>query len=166
MLLKPYEYSAEQLLPEHHKILSQWPGLINLRIEGAGDVLFCHATPRSETEIFTRLTSEERLSPVFENIRADIVICGHTHMQFDRSIGRVRVINAGSVGMPFGKPGAYWLLLGQNIEFRYTAYDLTGAADLILKTDYPHAKDFAENNVLHPPTEEAMLEIFNRAELE
>ena len=33
-------------------------------------------------------------------------------MQFDRMVGKTRVLNAGSVGMPFGEPGAYWLLLG------------------------------------------------------
>ncbi len=133
---------------------------------GLGNVLFCHATPRSETENFTRLTPEDKLLPIFEMLNVSIVVCGHTHMQFERSIGKVRVINAGSVGMPFGKPGAYWLVLGPNIELRHTAYDVTKAAKLILKTYYPHAKDFAENNVLQPPSEDVMLEIFNRAELE
>ena len=84
-------------------------------------------------------------------------------MQFDRSIGKVRVINAGSVGMPFGKPGAHWLLIGPNIELLHTTYDLAEAARLIQKTAYPHAKDFAENNVLKPPSEDEMLEIFNKA---
>jgi predicted phosphodiesterase len=32
---------------------------------------------------------------------------GHTHMQFDRQAGRYRLINAGSVGMPYGQSGAY-----------------------------------------------------------
>jgi predicted phosphodiesterase len=44
---------------------------------------------------------------VFEHVRAHVVVCGHTHMQFDRWVGDARVVNAGSVGMPFGEPGAY-----------------------------------------------------------
>ena len=46
-----------------------------------------------------------------------VVVCGHTHRQFDRRIDRWRVVNAGSVGMPYeGRPGAYWALLGPGVE--------------------------------------------------
>jgi hypothetical protein len=86
-------------------------------------------------------------------------------MQFDRRIGRVRVVNAGSVGMPFGEPGAYWLLLGPNVELRRADYDLIKAADRIRETKYPQAQDFAARYVLQPPSEEKMLEVFAKAEL-
>lgn len=79
---------------------------------GLSAVLFCHATPGSDTEIVTRLTPEARLLGTFGGLEAALVVCGHTHMQYDRRIGGVRVVNAGGVGMPFGDPGAYWLLLG------------------------------------------------------
>jgi diadenosine tetraphosphatase ApaH/serine/threonine PP2A family protein phosphatase len=128
-------------------------------------VLFCHATPRSDTEVFTRLTPEDRLLLIFAGLNLPLVICGHTHMQFDRTIGRVRVVNAGSVGMPFGEPGAYWLLLGPNVELRHTPYDLTKAAARIRDTNYPQAQDFAEHNILHPPSEEKTLKAFAKVEL-
>ena len=86
-------------------------------------------------------------------------------MPFDRTIGRVRVVNAGSVGMPFGEPGADWLLLGPGIERRRTAYELTAAAGRIRATNYPQAEEFAVRNVLQPPSEEQMLEAFSRAEV-
>jgi hypothetical protein len=86
-------------------------------------------------------------------------------MPFDRTIGRIRVVNAGSVGMPFGKPGAYWLLLGPEVELRRTQYDLTRAAERIRSTKYPQAPEFAARSVLRPPSEEQMLEVFTRAEL-
>lgn len=38
--------------------------------------------------------------------QADLVVCGHTHMQFDRMIGTTRAVNASSVGVPFGPFGA------------------------------------------------------------
>ena len=154
---------AEELQPEQKRLMAGWPQ--TLRVCGLGEVLFCHATPRSDTEIFTRLTPEDRLLPIFEGLNVPLVICGHTHMQFDRMIRRVRVVNAGSVGMPFGKPGAYWLLLGPGVEFRHTPYDLTKAAERIRGTNYPQAHDFAAQNILRPRSEQETLDLFARVEL-
>jgi hypothetical protein len=86
-------------------------------------------------------------------------------MQFDRTIGPIRVVNAGSVGMPFGEPGAYWLLLGPDVQLRHTQYDLTRAAERIQDTDYPQSRDFAARSVLQPPSEEGLLEVLTRVEL-
>ena len=155
-----------QLSPEQQRIIAAWPVGLQLEIPGLGDVLFCHATPRSDTETFTRRTAEERLLPVFEGIDVAMVICGHTHMQFDRTIGRIRVINAGSVGMPFGEPGAHWLVLGPGVKHRQTPFDFARAAQRIRETDYPQANEFAANNVLRPPSEERMLELFAKAEVQ
>jgi diadenosine tetraphosphatase ApaH/serine/threonine PP2A family protein phosphatase len=156
---------ARQLHPEYEQLLAGWPGTFHVDIEGLGGVLFCHATPRNDTEIFTRLTPEERLVPVFEGVKEPLVICGHTHMQFDRTVGTVRVVNAGSVGMPFGEPGAYWLMLGPDVQLRHTLYDLAKAAERIRGTEYPQAEDFAARNVLQPPTEEEALAVFTPAEI-
>src|SRR5438876_807235 len=157
---------AQQLQPEQERWLASWPKTLRIGIGGLGEVLFCHATPRSDTEIFTRLTPDDRLLPVFEGLDVPLVVCGHTHMQFDRRVGKIRVVNAGSVGMPFGEPGAYWLLLGPNIQFQRTAYDLANAADRIRATNYPQAQDFAARNVLRPPSEREMLEAFSKVDSE
>jgi putative phosphoesterase len=158
-------WNAQQLLPEDEPMLAGWPKTVRMPIEGLGEVLFCHATPRNDIEIFTRLTSDERLLPVFEGLDVPLVVCGHTHMQFDRTIGRTRVVNAGSVGMPFQEPGAYWLLLGPGVQLRRTSYDLAGAAERIRATRYPQAEEFAARNVLQPPSEASILEMFSKAEL-
>jgi hypothetical protein len=84
-------------------------------------------------------------------------------MQFDRTIGSVRVVNAGSVGMPFGRTGADWLLLGPGVELRHTTYDLEQAAARIAATEYPQAREFAAQYVLSSPSEEAMLQAFTHA---
>src|SRR6478672_8102125 len=139
--------------------MAEWPGILAVEIGGLGKVLFCHATPRDDNEIFTRLTVEERLLPVFEGVDAAVVVCGHTHMQFDRTVGTIRVVNAGSVGMPFGGTGAYWLLLGPDVQFRHTLYDLTEAAERVRRTNYPLAEDFAARDILQPPSEAEMLEM-------
>ena len=157
-------WTARQLRPEHERLLASWPKTVSLEIDGIGEVLFCHATPRNETEIFFRLTPDERLLPAFAGVTASLVVCGHTHMQFDRTVGTTRVVNAGSVGMPFGKPGAYWLLLGPEVRLRHTLYDLASAAARIRETAYPQA-DEAARSVLEPPSEEAMLAAFAPFEL-
>jgi predicted phosphodiesterase len=157
-------WTAQQL-PEHEQLFAGWPKTIRIGIPGLGDVLFCHATPRNENEIFTRRTAEDRLLPIFEGLNVTVVVCGHTHMQFDRTIGCTRVVNAGSVGMPFGEPGADWLLLGPGIQLRHTPYNLNKAADRIRDSEYPEADDFIEHYLLRPPAEEDMLEAFSQAEL-
>jgi putative phosphoesterase len=158
-------WNAQQLHPKDERLLASWPKTLRIEIRGLGEVLFCHATPRNDTEIFTRLTSEDRLLSVFEGLNVPVVVCGHTHMQFDRMIGSIRVVNAGSVGMPFGEPGAHWLLLGPNVQLRHTPYDLAKAAGRIRDTKYPQAQDFAARNVLQPPSEGETLEAFTRVEL-
>jgi putative phosphoesterase len=158
-------WNAEQLPPADHQRLATWPLTTRVEIPGIGAVLFCHATPRNDTEIFTRQTSDDRLLPIFGTLDAALAVCGHTHMQFDRTVGAVRVVNAGSVGMPFGDPGAYWLLLGPHVELRRTAYDVDDAAARIRATSYPQAEEFAARNVLQAPSEETILAMFAQAEL-
>lgn len=158
-------WTAEQLDDNHRKILESWPPTFRLDVDGVGKVLFCHATPDSDMPIFTRATPEEKLIPIFEGVDAELVVCGHTHMQFDRRIGSMRVVNAGSVGMPFGKPGAFWLLLDAGVDLRRTDYDLAAAAAQIKGSSYPQAEMFAEKNVIDPPSEETIMDAYSKMEL-
>lgn len=157
-------WSAAQLPDEDAAAIAAWPLTTRLVIDGLGDVLFCHATPRSATEIFTRLSPEEHVRPMFDGVDSGLAVCGHTHMQFDRTVASLRILNAGSVGMPFAEPGAYWLLLGPGVEFRQTGYDREIAATRIRLTSYPGAADFAMRSVLHPPSEEEMLALYAKAD--
>ena len=157
-------WTAEQVR-DHEQLIRTWPMTVRIEIDGLGSVLFCHATPRNEDEIFTRLTPADRLLPLFENVGASVVVCGHTHMQFDRMVGPTRVVNAGSVGMPFGEPGADWLLLGPDVQLRHTKYDLTAAAERIRKTTFPWPEDFAQRYIVGPPSEQETLETYARASI-
>jgi putative phosphoesterase len=156
----------EQLPHEHRELISAWPLTLRLTIDQLGDVLFCHATPRNDVDVFTERTAEQQLRPLFDPANAGVVVCGHSHMQFDRKIGATRVVNAGSVGMPFGEPGAYWVVVGPEIELRRTEYDISSAAERIRSTQYPLANNFAAHNVLQPPSAAEMLATFSRAELQ
>ena len=159
-------WTAEQVRGEYGERLAKWPMTHRLDVPEAGSVLFCHATPRHEDEIFTMSTPEERLLPIFDGLNAAVVVCGHTHMAFDRTIGRTRVVNAGSVGMPFGDPGADWLLLGEEgLQFRHTNFDLASAAARVRATGMPWPEDYAARYILQPPSAAEMLEVLTHASI-
>ena len=147
-----------RLPPEYLAEFAAWPLTLRLAHPEIGDILFCHATPRDDTEIFTRITPEGRLRALFDAANADLVVCGHTHMQFDRFVGSTRVINSGSVGMPYGERGAHWLLIDSDVRFRRTEYDYDGAAARIHETEFPGAHEFARLIVFSPPAELEMTE--------
>jgi putative phosphoesterase len=147
------EWSIGRLQPRHLDMIEALPETVSLQVEGLGRVVFCHATPQSDEEMFLEDTPDEVVGPMVADAGADVVVCGHTHMQFDRRVGAVRVVNAGSVGMPYeAVPGAYWALLGRGVELRRTDYDLDGAADRIRATGWPAAEEFIAENLLVVPT--------------
>jgi diadenosine tetraphosphatase ApaH/serine/threonine PP2A family protein phosphatase len=141
--LGPYrpmlQWVAAQLTDAHVGAIAAWPK--TARAEG---VLFCHATPRDENEFVNATTPESAVAPIFEAAGAAVVVCGHTHVPYDRRAGRVRIVNAGSVGMPFQGTGAHWLLIDDAVRLRHTPYDLEAAARRIRATQYPGAGDFAD----------------------
>jgi putative phosphoesterase len=157
-------WAAKQLTHAQRDFLAQLPEKITLHIEGLGDILFCHATPRNDEEIFTPITPQERLTTIFTGIEQPIVVCGHTHMQFERQVGKVHILNAGSVGMPYAdQPGAYWLLLSpEGYEFRRTTYNIEAAAQEIRASGNPQAQEFVEENVLTVPTATEATEMLER----
>jgi putative phosphoesterase len=113
------EFVRERLSEEQMSFLKELP-----LVERLDNVLFCHATPRNDEEIFTRISPDEEWAEALAAADADVVVCGHTHIQFDKRIGDVRLVNAGSVGMPYeNEPGAYWMLLGPDVDFRRTEYE-------------------------------------------
>jgi len=109
------EKARSQLSEEEIEFLHDLPPTQRI-----GDVLYCHASPRNDLDIFTERTPEERIAFLFDGLDGQTVVCGHTHTQYDRTVAGVRVVNAGSVGMPYEEePGAYWLL---DLEPRRTTY--------------------------------------------
>ena len=132
------------------------PPLSSVEIDGLGDVLFCHATPRSDEEIITPLSSEARVVPIFAGVSQRTVVNGHTHAQFERWIGATRLVSAGSVGMPYeARPAAYWALLGPGVELRSTPYDVESFAARVRATGFPEAEDFADWISAPPGADEA-----------
>jgi diadenosine tetraphosphatase ApaH/serine/threonine PP2A family protein phosphatase len=142
----------EQLSEEQLSFLRNLPHPLSLEVDGLGPVLFCHGSPRSDEEILTAATPPKRLDPMLDGVQERVVVCGHTHVQFDRVVGQTRIVNAGSVGMPYeGEPGiACWALVGPDIELRRSRYDVDAGAERIRATGFPDADDFVEEYLLHP----------------
>jgi putative phosphoesterase len=128
------------------------------------NVLFCHAVPASDTDVFTAETPQDRVAELMRGVEAGIVVCGHTHMQFDRRVGLMRIVNPGSVGMPYGEPGAYWAIVDGGVEMRRTDYDRKAAAERISAKDWAQAGQFARENVLSVPSREQAMEFMRKME--
>jgi diadenosine tetraphosphatase ApaH/serine/threonine PP2A family protein phosphatase len=112
-------------------------------------VVYCHATPNSNLPITTAITPEDAVRHTFEGVTGTVVI-GHTHHQFDRDLGDLRVVNAGAVGMPYeGEVAAFWTLVedGQP-SFRRTPIDVERAVAETRKSAWPHAQEFVDENLL------------------
>jgi len=132
---------AERLGEEHLAFLAGLPLDITLDVGGLGPVRFCHGAPGSDEQVITRVTSDERLRGLLAGIEESMVVCGHTHIQFDRVLDGIRVLNAGSVGAPYeGRRGAYWLEVGPDVSFRRTEYDVEAAVAAITASGYPNAE--------------------------
>jgi putative phosphoesterase len=153
-------WNASQLTAEQAASLDNWPATQRLQHPIHGPILFCHASPRNNMDIFFGSTPEAALSFLFEELDVALVICGHTHMPFDRTIAGVRVVNAGSVGMPFGSKGVHWLLIDDILQPQHLNYDLHAAAERVRASDYPQANEFADRSILDPPTQADVLKAF------
>jgi predicted phosphodiesterase len=127
------------------------PPLASVEVNGVGDVLFCHASPRSDEEIVTPLSPASRIAPMLAGAPQRTVVLGHTHVQFDRQVADSRLVNAGSVGMPYeGDAAAFWALLGPDVELRRTPYDVAEACTRVRESGIPGARAFADE-LAHPP---------------
>jgi predicted phosphodiesterase len=160
------EWVVGQLEDRHREFIAGLPEQVELDIEGVGRVLFCHGSPRSDEEMILKTTPDDWLREMVAGVEADLVVCGHTHMQFDRSVDGQRVVNAGSVGLAYGAPGAHWLRLGPGVEQMRTPYDNKSFADRVKTLEWPLAERFAEENIRSFPSEEEALEFFERVAAE
>ncbi len=132
--------TAAELGDERARALGELP--LTLELDG---VLYCHASPRRDDEMLTRLSPAERWEAALSGVTARLVVGGHTHQQDDRTVGGVRFINAGSVGMPYeGDGAARWLWVADGVpEPRSTEYDAAGAGRRMLEAGWPDERSLA-----------------------
>jgi putative phosphoesterase len=156
-------WAAAQIGRAQRDFLASFAPTVELDVEGLGHTLFCHGSPRSDDESITAVTPADRLRRLLEGVKASVVVCGHTHVQFDRRLDGWRVVNAGSVGMPYeGRPGAYWLLLGPDVDLRRTEYDLDAAIERLRDTGWPDVEEFLQHSFLEPMDPGEVSDFFER----
>jgi putative phosphoesterase len=141
---------AERIGPATRERLEAWPEQLVVDVEGLGPTLFCHATPRNDEEIFTDLTPDEIVAEMMSPADQSVVVVGHTHMQTDRRVGTTRIVNAGSVGIPYeGRRGAYWALLGPDVDHRRTEYDVDDLLNRVRASGFPDPDGFYGESLLN-----------------
>ncbi|TDC51226.1 metallophosphoesterase [Jiangella ureilytica] len=142
------DWAGRQLRPDQVELLDALPHPVTLEADGFGPVLFCHGTPRDDDEVVLVDSSLTRWADVLSMVPADVrtVVCGHTHMPFQRLVDRRLVVNPGSVGMPYGRPGPHWALLRDGVvTLRTTAVDPEALGDAVVAaSSYPGAAAWAD----------------------
>jgi putative phosphoesterase len=126
--------TAAELGADQAHALGEQP--LTVQLDG---VLFCHASPRRDDEMLTRLSQPQRWQQALAGTTAALVVAGHTHQQDDRVVSGVRFVNAGSVGLPYeGDGAARWLWIADGRpQLRKTTYDAAGAGTRILNAGWP-----------------------------
>jgi putative phosphoesterase len=156
LLERVSETEREQWMQAHHSdemrdFLATFEDGVVVEIDGLGPVRFCHGSPRSDEECVTPETPEERVLEFSAGVDERVIVTAHVHIQFDREVAGIRSVNAGSVGLPYeGRPGAYWALLGPEVEHRRTEYDLDGTIERYRSSGQPNVEQIVEM-MLEPP---------------
>jgi diadenosine tetraphosphatase ApaH/serine/threonine PP2A family protein phosphatase len=117
-------------------------------------VLYCHAAPDDDRLIVTESTPDDVLEAAYAAVEEPVVVIGHTHHQFDRSVAGHRVVNAGSVGMPYeGEVAAFWALIDDGEPtFRRTPFDVEAAVAEVRASGWPGGDEFIRENLLAAPS--------------
>lgn len=157
-------WAAAQLAPEHISLLEGLPHPVTLELAGFGPVLFCHGSPRDDDEVVLVDTRPERWVEAFAGLPDEVqtVVCGHTHMPFVRLLDRRLVINPGSVGMPYGRPGGNWALLDDGaVSLHRTLIDVEDAIEQVVAgSTYPERRAWAEYFIRSTASDTEALAVF------
>jgi diadenosine tetraphosphatase ApaH/serine/threonine PP2A family protein phosphatase len=141
--VRPAEREVDEWLVAAHgddglATIGSWAGGLRVAHPPAGGLRLCHGSPRSDIEVLTSLTGDDRLREATTGVDEAVVVHGHTHVQYRRdAVGKV-IAGAGSVGLPYAAgPGARWALISDEVRLVVTPYDLDRAEALIAATGYP-----------------------------
>jgi putative phosphoesterase len=163
LLEETAETERERWMQENHSpaaraFVEEFEQHAVVEVDGLGAVRFCHGSPRSDEECVTPETPEERVREFMADVDERVLVTAHVHIQFDRKVAGVRSVNPGSVGLPYeGRPGAFWALLGPDVELRRTDYDVAGAVAAYRESGFPNAEQMVEL-LEHPPSRAEVVE--------
>ncbi len=78
--------------------LAKLPPIVRLPLESGQMMVVVHGSPKDPSECLTEDMSDEELLAMLGDEAADLVVCGGSHLPFDRVLDDVRIVNVGSVG--------------------------------------------------------------------
>jgi predicted phosphodiesterase len=138
-------WCAAQLGPQELAFMRGFQPTVSLPLDGAGELLCFHGSPRSYDDILHATTPVEELAPLLaEHVAAVLLAGGHTHERLYRRLGAQTLINPGSVGLPLDPPWAEYAIVsaedsGLSVDFRRVRFDLDAVVDSIAASGMPHA---------------------------
>lgn len=157
-------WGAAQFSSAHQALLDAMPEQITIEVDGFGPVRFCHATPRNDEEVVLVDSRLERWTEVLGELPAEIstVVCGHTHMPFVRIVDGRLIVNAGSVGLPYGRRGAHWAVLSRGVvSLGRTLFDPAALAnEVVAASNLPNVRQWVTENLLDPASDIEAIETF------
>lgn len=155
------EWAARALERRHRDLLASFPPTVVLDIDGLGPTCFCHGTPESDEGLLTRDTPDAELLAALAGGPERTVVGGHVHQRFDRRAGDRRMVNPGSVGLPYeGTAGAFWALFGPDVELQRTDYDVASAVIAMRATGCPGFDDLFGPSLIAPVSPEGVTAFF------
>jgi putative phosphoesterase len=150
-------WMASMHTAEDLAFLATFEPAVSVAVDGLGPTCFCHGSPRSDEECVTERTPVERVREFMAGVDERVVVTAHIHVRYDRQVDGIRLLSPGSVGLPYeGEAGAYWALLGPEVDFRRTDYDVEAAVEQMRATEDPRVDQIVELMLGPPPREEAI----------
>lgn len=161
-VLASFSWATEQLGATGLQFLAELPYQQLFRFSKYQALMAVHGSPRSDEEGIYPHVSEIELTALLGNSypsfhtpmegKYNILLCAHTHIPVNRGIGWQRIINVGSVGLPFdGDRRASYVLLSlysdgnYEIEFRRVTYDVEMVITQLNAIDHPTAHISTQN---------------------
>jgi predicted phosphodiesterase len=145
-----FRWAVERLSYEDFRFLRDLPSRLEAEVPGCGRVIAVHANALDDETFLDPDATDDELRSFFGGLKASLVLYGHTHRPFDRVLDGQRVVNPGSVGLPFdGDPRAAYLLVecgdtGCGVRRRRVEYDVERAVAAMELLDHPDRKRIVE----------------------
>lgn len=138
-------WGRERLSFEDYVFLCDLPMEIQFRPPAFGPVVAYHAIPGDDEAMLMPDTSDSEAADALLDREGVLGIGGHIHRQYDRELPAAgwRIVNVGSVGMSFDKPGfAQWGLFtfedgSVTVELRAVPFDVEAALDDAAAAGHP-----------------------------
>lgn len=139
---RSFEWTKAHTSPENKAWLRSLAPEIRFEADGHR-FLLVHGSPRRINEYLYEDKPDATFARIAAGAGADVIVCGHTHRPYDKSVEATRFVNVGSAGKPKdGDPRACWALVETSpgtvtAEFRRVAYHVDPAARAIERSDLP-----------------------------